>query len=285
MIPFDYLEPTSLEEACSMLSEHKEEAKILAGGQSLLPLLKTRLIAPKYVINIKGLPGLEYIDAVQDGIKIGALTTHRAVETSPLINNRVPMLAQMEAQVGSVPIRNWGTIGGNISHADPAGDPSTALIALGAKIKATSIRGVREISLDDFFVNYFESVLEHDEILTEIQVPQPMPNTGMVYSKESIRLGDYPIISVAVVVRLERSVVKEARIVLSAVGATPIRAKEAEGMIIGKEISDDVLDKMGNVLEEEIQPTGDVVASEEYKRELAKIISKRAVRQAAGQAE
>jgi len=280
MRPFQYLEPVNLVEACSLLSERKEEAKIIAGGQSLLPILKQRLIAPQYIISIKYLSDLEYITAVQDSIKIGALTTHRAVETSFLIKERCPMLAEMEAVLAFVQVRNWGTLGGSLCHADPAGDPAAALIALGAKVRATSERGIREIPLGDFFVDYLETVLEPDEILTEIEVPYLAPHTGAAYVKEAIRFGDFPIISVAAVVTLDKDVVKEARIALAAAGKTPIQAKKTETTIVGEKVTAEVLDEVGKVIAEEIEPTSDVVASADYKREVAKVITRKAVSRA-----
>lgn len=284
MRPFEILEPASLSEACSLLSKHGEEAKIIAGGQSMIPMLRQRLITPRYLISIKGLREAEYIKAEKDGISIGALTTHRTIEKSPLIKERFPILAEMEKVLATVPIRNWGTIGGDLCHADPAGDPAPVLIALGARVKAMSTRGVREIPLDEFFVDYYQTVLEHDEIATEIQVPNLGSNTGAAYWKESIRLGDYPMSSVAAVVTIDKAVVRDAKIVLAAVGKTPIRARKAAAVMVGKKLSGEVLEQVGKVVKEEVDPTGDVVASAEYKRELAGIITKKVVSEAAKQA-
>jgi len=281
---FEYLEPASLSEACSWLSDYKGEAKIIAGGQSLLPILKTRLISPQYLIDVKCLLELEYVSDEKDGIKMGALTTHRTVETSPLIKERFPILAQIERVLATVQIRNWGTIGGSLCHADPAGDPAPALIALGAKVKATSLRGVREIPLGEFFVDYFETVLQPDEILTEIHVPSLPPCAGVAYSKESVRPGDTAIISMTAVVTLDKGVVGEARIVLGNVSKTPLRAKRAEQALIGKEGTRDVLEEVGRVVAEEIHPSTDMEGSAEYKRELAKVVAKRTVGQAIEQA-
>lgn len=279
MKPFEYLEPASLEEACSLLSEHQEEAKIIAGGQSLLPLLKARLIAPKYLINIKGLPNMEYITPTENGIKIGALTVHRALELSPLINERFPILSEMEKVVGTVQIRNWGTIGGDLCHADPSGDPAPALIALGAKVKAVSQKGEREIDLDDFFVDYLQTVLQPDEILVEVEVPSPKPHTGGAYIKESVRVGDSPIVSAAVVVTLDKDVIQSARIVLGALGTTPVRAKKAEEVMVGRQIKE-TLEKVGEIAASEAKPETDIVGLAEYKRELVKVITRQAAQQA-----
>ncbi len=280
MGPFEYLKPTSLKEACSLLSEHKGEAKLIAGGQSLVPLLRSRLIEPRYIVDIKGIPGLEYIRVEPDGIRIGALTTHRDVEASSLVGERFPVLVDMERVLGTTQIRNWGTIGGDLCHADPAGDPAPALIALRAKVKAMSIRGQREMSLEQFFIDYFETVLEPDEILTEIQIPNPQPHTGTVYLKESVRLGDYPIISVAADVTLNHDKVKDTRIVLGAVGNSPIRAEGGEKALIGKEVTRAILEELSDAIAEDIYPASDIGGSAEYKRHLARVITKKVVSQA-----
>jgi carbon-monoxide dehydrogenase medium subunit len=280
MRPFEYLEPGSLNEACLMLSELKEDAKIIAGGQSMLPILKQRLIAPRYIISIKHLSDLSYTTAERDQVRIGALTTHRTVETSPLIKKRFPILGSMEASLASVQIRNSGTLGGSLCHADPAGDVAPVLLALGAKLRAVSVRGTREISIDDFFVDYLETVLESDEILAEIEVPNLGPMTAATYIREAIRFGDYPILSVAAALTTDKKgLVKEARIALGAVGKTPVRAKSAEAILVEKKVNAEVLEEVGKAVAKEIEPTSDVIASSEYKRELAKIVTMKAVNQ------
>ncbi len=284
MRPFEYFNPTSLNEACSLMSKYKDEAKVVAGGQSLLPMLKQRLPGPKYIINIKGLSELEYINDQQDCVKIGALTIHRDIETSPLIKKRFPLLSKMERTLASVQIRNWGTLGGNLCHADPSGDLGPVLIALGSKIRATSQRGVREIFLDQFFVDYLESALEADEILNEIEIPHLPPQTGTAYVKEAIRFGDNPIVSVAAVITLDREIVNKAQIVLGAVGKIPIIAGQGSALLNGKKVTPSVLAELGKAIAKEIEPTSDVLASEDYKRNIAGIIAKKAVSQAIEQA-
>ena len=202
MVRFELLEPKNLSEACLLLAEHKEKAKIVAGGQGLLPLLKHRQLKPKYLINIKNLPGLEYIDDGRSGLRIGALTTNRAIEISSLIKQRYPMLADLERVVGDVQTRNWGTLVGNLCAASPTSDPAPALIALGATMKVQSIRGEREVPLEEFFVEYLKTALEPDEIVTEIQIPNPPPYVGGAYHKERVRMTDSPIASVAAVIQL-----------------------------------------------------------------------------------
>ena len=165
MRPFEYVVTRDLAEACSVLAEYKEDAKVLAGGQSLVPLLRHRLLSPRYVIDIQRLPGLESIREESDGLKIGALTTHRAVETSPVVARRFPMLVEAECRLAHPQIRNWGTVGGNLCYADPGGDLGPTLMALGAGVKVVSTRGERTIPLSGFFNDNLTTVIEPDEIL------------------------------------------------------------------------------------------------------------------------
>lgn len=276
MRPFEYLEPETLGEACELLSSHCDEAKIIAGGQSLLPILKHRLTTPKYIINIKPLAELEYIREDGGWVKIGALTTHRAVESSQLIKEKLPILAEMEKVVASVQVRNWGTIGGDLCHADPGGDPGPALIALGAWVTIKSVRGERQIPLEGFFVSYLETALGPDEILTSIEVPVLAPQTGTSYIKESVRWGDHPIASVASLVVYNEEKIKDARIVLGGVGNTPVRAREAEKALIGMKVGDN-LEMAGEAAAREARPKTDVEGSSEYKQAIIKVVIKQSV--------
>lgn len=286
MVRFELLEPKNLSETCSLLAEYKGKAKIIAGGQGLLPLLKHRQIAPKFLINIKNLSGLEYIIDDRSSLRIGALTTNRAIEVSALIKQRHPMLADLERMVGDVQTRNWGTLVGNLCTATPTSDPAPALIALGATIKVLSIRGERVIPLEDFFIGYLLTALEHDEIVTEIQVPESPPHTGEAYYKERVRVTDSPIASVAAVVRLEkgRHNVTDARIVLQAVCPMPVRAIDAENFMVGKMVDDKLIDEVALLAEKAACPISDVYGSAEYKREMVKVVTKQVVMEAIKQA-
>jgi len=279
MKPFQYLEPQSVDEACQLLGEFGERAKVIAGGQSLVVLLKHRVMTPEYLIGIKALHELEYLTTDQDTIAIGALTTHRTIETSSLIKKELPMLVEMERTVGSVQIRNWGTIAGNLCTGDPAADAGVALVALGAKVKARSLRGEREIPLEEFFAGYLETALEPDEVLVEIMVPRLKAHTQGAYVKESVRAGDYGITTTAVVVTLDGKTIKEARIALGAVGPTPIRAKRAEEAIVGGEI-DNALEVAGRLAAQESQPTTDIEGSAEYKRRIVEPVTREALAKA-----
>ncbi len=277
MKPLEFLAPKTLEEACSLLSEHKEEAKLIAGGQSLRPVIRHRLIAPKYLINLKGLSELDYIKELSGELKIGAITTHRSIETSPIIGQKFPILVEMERLVGSVQVRNWGTIGGSLAHADPAGDPAPALLAVGAKIKVVNTKGEREILLENFLTGYYETALEADEILTEITIPYLPPNSGGAYLKEVIRAGDIGIATVAAMVTLNgKQEVKEARFIFGAQDTPPIRATQAERAAVGKRTGDNTAD-VAEAAAKEASPQTDILGSVEYKLDMVRSLTKRAL--------
>lgn len=275
---FEYFGPKTVQEALRLLSRYKEESKVIAGGQSLLILMRQGLVTPKYLIDIKGISSLDYINVDQkEGLRIGSLTTHRAIEKSSLIRERFSVLAETEKKVGTVQTRNWGTIGGNLCHSDPAGDLAPLLIALNGKLKITSLGGERTISVENFFRDYFDTVLKNGEILAEIQVPNPPPRTGTAYTKFTKREGDMAIVGIAVSMTLspKDGTCKNAKIVLGAVANVPLRAKKAEKVLVGREIENSLLEKAGQAASEEAKPISDVHASEEYKRELVKVFVRR----------
>ncbi len=276
MKPFGYLMPESLGEACSLLSRHKEKAKVIAGGQSLIPQLTQNVIAPEYVIDVKNLSDLAYIKEGTDSLTIGALTTHRAIETSPVIAQKFPMLVEMERRLADVQIRNWGTIGGNLCHADPGGDPAPGLIALGAIARTRTARGQREIKLERFFLDFLTTVLRPDEILTEIEIPYLPPDSAGAYRKESVRPNDLGIASAAVVVSMDpgHEKVKTARIVLGGVGSTPFRARHAERLMAGKKVNAEMLTQVGAAAAAESSPTSDIHGSEWYKRQIVAVVTR-----------
>jgi len=283
MKPFNFLEPNTIEEACSLLSRYKEEAKLIAGGQSLLPILKQRLASPNYLINLLGIAGLNHIDYDdKEGLRLGALVTHRTLEKSPLIQEKFPVLSSMAHKIGSIQIRNVGTIGGSLCHAEPAADPPTALLMLGAGVKAVSKKGERNISLDEFFTDYYETALSYDEIVTEIHIPPLSSNTGTSYMKFNLRAGDMAIVGVGVAISLDESkkVCRKARIALGAVGPTPIRAIKTEEMLMDKEIDDGLIERAAKQASEEAKPTSDIHASEWYRREIVKVLTEDALREA-----
>src|SRR4030067_1270620 len=205
MKDFEYFAPRTVEESLSLLSQYKGEAKIIAGGQSMLVVMRQGLLAQEYVIDIKGISALDYMTYDErEGLRIGALTIHRAIEKSPVIHRHYSVLSEMERNLATIQTRNWGTIGGNLCHGDPAGDPASVLIALNAKLKLKSLSGERIIAIEEFSKDILEVDLEPDEMLIEIQVPTPKPYTGSAHEKLMVLQGDAGIVGAAVSITLKR---------------------------------------------------------------------------------
>jgi len=274
---FEHFAPKTLKEALTLLNKYGDDAKVICGGQSLLILMRQGLVAPKYIIDIKGISELNYIKDEKDGLKIGATTTHRTIEKSPVINKKYPVLAEMETRLASIQTRNWGTIGGNLCHGDPAGDPAPVLIALNATLKVAGLKGTRSMPAEDFTLDYFEVALEPGELLTEIQLPPVPARTGTAYTKFNIIESDLATVSAAVSMTLGSSdgVCQNVRIALGAAAPAPMRAKKAEAVLKGKKITDVLLAQAGEVASTETEPISDIQASEEYRRELVKVLVKR----------
>jgi len=274
---FEYFAPKTVREALSLLAKYKEEAKIIAGGQSMLVVMKQRLLTPEYLIDLKGITDLDYIKYDEGkGLRIGALTIHRAIEKSPVIQKHFGVLSEMEGNLATIQTRNWGTIGGNICHGDPAGDPAPVLIALKAKLKLASSAGERIVEAEEFSKDYLEVALEPNEMLTEIQVPTPPAHTGTAYEKLMVMKGDMGIIGAAVSITLDsKGGCGDARIALSNAASVPLRAKKAEKLLIGKTINNGLLTKAGEVASTEATPPADVHGSIEYRREMVKVFVKR----------
>jgi carbon-monoxide dehydrogenase medium subunit len=278
MKDFEYFAPKTVEEALSLLSQHKEEAKIIAGGQSMLVVMRQGLLAPEYVVDIKGITALDFITYDErEGLKIGALTTHQAIEKSPVIQRQFSVLSEMERNLATIQTRNWGTIGGNLCHGDPAGDPAPLLIALDAKLKLKSLSGERMIAMEGFSRDMLEVDLEPDEMLIEIQVPTPRPHTGVAHEKLMVMQGDAGIVGAAVSITLKPgyNVCEDARVVVSNAASVPLRVKEAEKRLIGKVIDDHLLTEAGEIASAEADPPSDVHASSEYRKEMVKVFVKR----------
>lgn len=277
---FEYFAPKTVKEAISLLSRYKD-AKIIAGGQSLLVIMKQGLLRPEYLIDIKGISALDYVNYDKSkGLRIGALTLHRAIEKSPVIQKHFKVLTEMEQNLATIQTRNWGTIGGNLCHGDPAGDPAPVFTALNAKLKLVSLGRERIISVEEFSKDYLEVALEPGEMLTEIQVPTPPPRTGTGYEKLMVMKGDMGIIGAAVSITLSErdGVCKDARIVLGNAASVPLRVKEAEKVLIGKTINEGLLTKAGEIASREADPPSDVHGSAEYRREMVKVFVRRAAR-------
>jgi len=282
---FNYLRPGTLKEALAMYAEH-DDCKVICGGQSLLILTRQGMIAPEYLLDIKHLKELDYIKFDQkDGLKIGATTIHRSIEKSDVVKKNYPALVAMENKLASIQVRNWGTIAGNLAHADPAGDPAPVLIALKAAIKVGSAKGDRMMPLEDFFVDYFETALGAGELVLEVQVPIPEPKTGAAYQKFNLLESDMGVVAAAASVTLNGGgKCKEARIVLGNAGPTPKRVKRAEDPLVGKAYHEGLFAEAGTIASEDCEPVADIHASEEHRRHLLGVLTKRMLKQAWEQA-
>ena len=283
METFKYFPAKSVNETCKLLSQYGEEAKLLGGGQSLLTLIKQNLVVPSAIIDIKGLSELDYIRYDKnDGLRIGALTTHRSLEKSDTVKENFAMLAEMERTLASVAVRNWGTVGGSLAHADPASDLAATLLALNAELTLVRSGNERMVSLDDFFVDYFETVLQPDELLTEIHVPNSGRGNGFYY-KFAQRATDLAVVSVAVYLVLDsddQNRCQDIRIVMGSVGPTPLRSKRGEAFLKEQTITDALIADAARVSAEDARPTTDTNGSEEYKRELVQVLVTRSIKEA-----
>jgi carbon-monoxide dehydrogenase medium subunit len=282
---FEHLAPKTLKEAVALLDKYQDDCKVICGGQSLLILMRQGLVAPKYLLDIKGVAELSYIKDEKDGLKIGATTTHRTIEKSAVVKKKYPVLAEMETRLASIQTRNWGTIGGNVCHGDPAGDPVPVFMALDATLTVAGVKGTRTIPIDKFCLDYFEVALEPGELLAEIALPPVPPKTGSAYYKFNVIESDLATVAVAATVTLGAGdVCQDIRIALGAVAPTAIRAKKAEAVLKGKKISDALLAQAGEAAAKEAEPISDIYASEEYRRELIKVLVPRMTREAIARA-
>jgi carbon-monoxide dehydrogenase medium subunit len=272
-----------LDEAFRLLSEYGDEAKIYAGGTALVKLMKKRLVHPSYLVNIKGLKGLHYIREDEEGLKIGALATLREIETSPLVRQRLKVVGEMVHTIGSVQIRNVGTLAGNLCFADPASDPAPILIALGANLKIASSEGERILPVEKFFTDFYETALSRYEILEEIQIPFLPKDSGAVYLKHTMRVAfDLAVVGAAVRldVNAKDDVCMSSKIVLGGVASTPVRVKKAEELLKGKVINDTLITKVAMAASTEVDPIQDVRASAEYRREMIEVFVERGLQKA-----
>jgi CO/xanthine dehydrogenase FAD-binding subunit len=284
---FIYLRADTVKEVLDLLEQYKDNCKIICGGQSLLILMRQGLVTPEYLIDIKGVEELNYIHFdPKAGLKIGATTTHRVIEKSSVLKDNFPVLVDMEKNLASIQTRNWGTIGGNLAHGDPAGCPAPVLIALSASVKMANKERERSMSMEDFTLDYFETALEDGELLLEIQIPVLSPKTAAVYEKFNIIKNDMAIVSVAASITLDgdSASCKDARIVLGGAASTPFRAKEAEKLVIGEKLDDDLIYQVGEKASEEAEPIDDIHATEAYRRHLVMVLTKKMVKRAWEQA-
>ena len=281
MPSFAYQTPETLEEALSLLAAQGEEAKLIAGGTALVIMMEQRLLQPAYLIGLRRLRGLSDIRFDAAGLHIGALATHRQVELSAVVRERAPLLAETLRQVATVRIRNMATVGGALAHADPNQDPPPALLALAASVRIASTKGERTVALAEFFRDYYETVLAPDEMITEVLVPPLAPNTKTTYLKFLPRTADdYATVSVAVALRMEDGRCAEARIALGSCGSTPVLARRAAQLLQGGRPTPALLREAAEAVTAEVDPIADFRGSAEYKREMAAVITRRALERA-----
>jgi aerobic carbon-monoxide dehydrogenase medium subunit len=282
---FEMYQPSSLQEASRLLREKGPGGRLLAGGTDLVIAMKEKGLVPKYIVDLKRLPGLSGVSENSDGsIVMGALTTMREIETDPLLSRKYPFLSQSAAEVGSIQIRNRATIGGNMSNATPSADVAPSLIALQATTKLIGATGERTVTLDEFFLGPGQTIMNPDEILAEITIPKTSPRLVGEYIKFSPReMMDLAYVGVAVAYAISEKEKKcdGVRIVLGAVAPTPIRAKRAEALLEGQILSEELAEKVGAIAAEEAKPISDVRSSADYRRAMVGAMTKRALLNAA----
>ena len=287
MNPFSFLTPNTPEEVLTLLQQHGEDAKLMAGGTALVIMMKQRLVMPDVLISLDRVRGLDYVEESDGVLRLGGLVTHRAAELAPLIRTHTPVLAETYHHVATIRIRNMATVAGSLAHADPNQDPPISLLALDARVTIASANGERDVALEDFFTDYYETVLEPEELITEIRVPLPQPHTHSVYVKFLPRSADdYATVGVAATVRVNPSTgaCEDCRIAMGCVGVTPLRARQAEDLIRGQQRTDELLREAGAAAQEATDPLSDTRGSASYKRSMAGVFVRRALDQAWGQA-
>lgn len=283
MIPrsFEYLAPRTLDEAISLLRKLGPEAKILSGGQSLIPMMKLRLATPPYIIDINHIPGLNYISELDGFLRIGALARESDLEVSPTVISRFPILADTTSVIADPLVRNQATVCGNLAHGDPANDHPATMLALGASLIAVGPGGEREMPVESFFTGLFTTALQPDEILKEIRIPIPPPSSGGAYLKLERKVGDYATAGVAVQITVNSDgVCQRAGVGLTNVGFSPLKAKKAEAFLAGKTIDDSTIKQAAEFAAGESQPFDDIRGPADYKRDLVRVLTARALNRA-----
>ena len=283
MIPaaFDYHAPTTLSEATALLARLGEDAKVLSGGQSLIPLMKLRLANPAHVVDINGIPGLAYIREAEGLLRIGALTRESELEESELIRTRYPLLHDTSKVIADPVVRNLATVGGNLAHGDPANDHPATMLAIGAEVVAVGPKGERRIPIASFFTGPFATGLRPDEILTEIRIPLPAARSRGAYLKLERKVGDFATAAVAVQLTLDAGGrCEQAGIGLTNVGLTPIKAAKAEAALQGKNPDAATIKLAAELAAEASEPSADLRGSVEYKKDLVRVLTARALRKA-----
>jgi len=279
---FDYYDPRSLQEAVKILDAHQDESKVLAGGQSLMPLLNMRLARPKVIVDINRIEALNYLRATNGGLAIGANARQRALQHERLVTDRIPLLRETANYIAHPQIRNRGTVCGSLAHADPAAELPAVAVALDAELVLTGPKSSRTVSSDAFFLSFFTTELQPNEILTEARFPAPPREMAWSILEVSRRHGDFALVGViaGLSINQERDVVSGARLVYFGVGPTPMRAKEAEQALMGERAEEAGFDSAARIASREIDPSNDIHASAEYRRAVAAVLTRRALKSA-----
>ncbi len=280
---FNYEAPTTIKEAIQLLHEHGDEAKILAGGHSLIPMMKLRFAAPTCLIDINNIEGLSYVKEEDGFLKIGALTRESDLEHSDLVRDKYHIFGDATKLIADPQVRNFGTIGGNLAHGDAANDHPAVMIALGAEVEIENVEGSRSVSIDEFFYGFYMTAVQHGEILTEIKIPAPAGRFGSAYHKAERKVGDYATAGVAVAIELDADgTCTKAGIGLTNVNPLPMRAERSEAALVGTKLSEEDIANAALYASEDCSPSDDLRGDEDYKRHLVKVITKRMIHRALG---
>ena len=279
-VKFDYHAPASLDEALALLRRYGGDAKILAGGQSLMPLLNFRLSRPAALVDLNRIPSLAYIEEHDGQVRFGAMTRQRMIEFSPLVARRLPLLREATKWVGHLPIRTRGTIGGSIAHADPSAEYPTVLTALDGEVVARGPKGERVVKAKDLFVTYLTTSLEPDEILVEVRLPATDAGAGFALEEFARRHGDFAIVAIAALVVPDGARCRAARLATAGAGPVPVRLRAAEQILERDGLTDAAIDAAAGRAAELVSPDSDIHASADYRRHLTAVLTRRALRRA-----
>ncbi len=286
MNDFEFHSPTSLEEAFDLLERYGDDARVMAGGTGVVLQMKQRLSQPGHVVGLRKIPGLNFIKPAVNGgsgpVEVGAMVTHRTLENDPTVVERLPMVVATYRHVATPRIRSMATVGGGLVHGDPNEDPPPTLIALGASVVLTSATGRREVPVEALFLDYYETDVQPGEILTSVTIPQQPPGSGSAYLKFLPRTADdYATVSVAAVVtRGDRNICSDVKIVLGAVGMTPVHATQAEAILRGRPLTQENIAACASAVKDAVDPLDDFRGSAEYNRDMAEVFTRRAIQQA-----
>ena len=283
--PFEYATPSSLDEALAVLAEHGPDAKVLAGGQSLIPLMSLRLAQPAVLVDLNGVAELAGVEAGGNGLSIGAMTRHRSAERSAVVADQAPLIAEAMPLIGHVAIRSRGTIGGSLAHSDPAAElPAVALAAEAVLVARSQSSGERRIAAEDFFEGYFTTALREDEILCRVELPARDPSAGFSVTEVARRHGDFALVGVAAALTVEDGTIRRARIAMINVAERPVRVKQAEQALVGAKPEASVFAEAAALAATEIDPPGDLHATPAYRRRVAGVCVRRALETAGARA-